>query len=61
MQWDVSAGCLLVQEAGGRAGSTRGEDYHIRVLDTLATNGKIHDEMVSVLKEANADHVEPTD
>lgn len=57
----MSAGCLLVQEAGGRAGSTRGEDYHVRVLDTLATNGNIHDEMVRVLKEANADHVEPTD
>ncbi len=54
----MSAGCLLVQEAGGRAGSTRGEDYHIRVLDTLATNGKIHDEMIRVLKEANADRVE---
>ena len=54
----MSAGCLLVQEAGGRAGSTRGEDYHIRVLDTLATNGKIHDEMIRVSKEANADRVE---
>ena len=54
----MSAGCLLVQEAGGRAGSTRGEDYHIRVLDTLATNGKIHDEMIRVLKEANDDRVE---
>ena len=54
----MSAGCLLVQEAGGRAGSTRGEDYHIRVLDTMATNGKIHDEMIRVLKEANADRVE---
>ena len=54
----MSAGCLLVQEAGGRAGSTRGEDYHIRVFDTLATNGKIQEEMIQVLKEANADRVE---
>lgn len=48
----------MVQEAGGRAGSTRGEDYNIRVFDTLATNGKIHEEMMRVLKEANADRVE---
>lgn len=48
----------MVQEAGGRAGSTRGEDYNIRVFDTLATNGKIHEEMMRVLKEANADRCE---
>ena len=48
----------MVQEAGGRAGSTRGEDYHIRVFDTLATNGLIHDEIISVLKEAKADRVD---
>lgn len=48
----------MVQEAGGRAGSTRGEDYNIRVFDTLATNGKIHKEMMRVLKAANADRVE---
>lgn len=47
----------MVQEAGGRAGSTRGEDYHLRVFDTLATNGHIHDEMIEVLKKANADRV----
>ena len=48
----------MVQEAGCRAGSTRGEDYNIRVFDTLATNGLIHDEIIEVLKKANADRVE---
>ena len=48
----------MVQEAGGRSGSTRGEDYHIRVFDTLASNGKIHDEIIDVLKKVNADRVE---
>ncbi|KAK8817318.1 inositol monophosphatase [Blastocystis sp. ATCC 50177/Nand II] len=56
--WDVSAGCLLVQEAGGRAGSTRGEEYDLYVLDTLATNGHIHDEMLRILKSVNADRIE---
>ena len=57
----MSAGCLLIQEAGGRAGSTRGEDYNVRVLDTIGTNGKIHDEMLRVLKEAHADRVDSSD
>ena len=54
----MSAGCLLVQEAGGRAGSTRGEEYDLYVLDTLATNGHIHDEMLRILKSVNADRSE---
>lgn len=57
----MSAGCLLIQEAGGRAGSTRGEDYNVRVLDTIGTNGMIHDEMLRVLKEAHADRVDSSD
>lgn len=48
----------MVQEAGGRAGSTSGEDYNIRVFDMLVTNGKIHEEMIRLLKEANADRVD---
>ena len=57
----MSAGCLLIQEAGGRAGSTRGEEYNVRVLDTIGTNGKIHDELLRVLKEAHADRVDSSD
>ena len=53
----MAAGCLLVQEAGGRAGSTRGDDYDLYVFDTLATNGYIHDEVLSILKSADADHI----
>ena len=46
-----------MQEAGGRAGSTRGEDYNLYVFDTLATNGHIHDEILTILKNANADRI----
>ena len=53
----MAAGCLLVQEAGGRAGSTRGEDYNLYIVDILVTNGHIHDELMNILKSADADHV----
>lgn len=47
----------MVQEAGGRSSSTRGEDYNLYIVDILATNGHIHDELMSVLNSADADHV----
>ncbi len=47
--WDVAAGILLIEEAGGRV-----SDYHNGPLDIftppiLATNGLIHEQMMSVL------------
>jgi len=44
--WDMAAGVLLVQEAGGRVSTFNGGDFHVRVFDLLATNGKIHDAMI---------------
>lgn len=48
--WDVAAGSLLVEEAGGRVSDTRGGAFHVRVSDVLATNGRVHEEMLSLLK-----------
>ena len=47
--WDVAAGWLLVEEAGGRVTGRNGESY---VFDTpiLASNGLIHEEMMRILK-----------
>jgi len=47
--WDVAAGVLLIEEAGGRV-----SDYNNRPLDIftppiLATNGLIHEKMMRVL------------
>jgi myo-inositol-1(or 4)-monophosphatase len=47
--WDVAAGILLIEEAGGRV-----SDYHNGPLDIftppiLATNGLIHEQMMRVL------------
>lgn len=52
--WDVAAGALLVAESGGRVTDTEGKPYHLGVRHFVATNGHIHDELMSVLAKANA-------
>lgn len=47
--WDVAAGVLLVQEAGGKVTQYNGEKYWIDNNSILATNDKIHTEIASVL------------
>ncbi|HEX4748639.1 MAG TPA: inositol monophosphatase family protein [Bryobacteraceae bacterium] len=46
--WDMAAGTLIVEEAGGRASGMLGEplDLHGRYL--LADNGLIHDELIEL-------------
>ncbi len=50
--WDVVAGVLLVEEAGGRVTDMSGGEYKIGSYEILASNGKIHGEMIEVLKKA---------
>jgi myo-inositol-1(or 4)-monophosphatase len=47
--WDYAAGALLVMEAGGRISDMQGRTFHLDCHDVLATNGRIHDEMVRLL------------
>jgi myo-inositol-1(or 4)-monophosphatase len=49
--WDVAAGVLLVEEAGGRLSGYFGEPADIRAGTLVATNGWIHDELVARLRE----------
>jgi len=48
--WDVCAGALLVQEAGGRVTSFGGGPAGIDDREILATNGLIHDQMMGILR-----------
>lgn len=49
--WDVAAGVLLVEEAGGRTSTMAGGKLSIEVPDLLATNGSaIHEELQQYLK-----------
>jgi myo-inositol-1(or 4)-monophosphatase len=50
-QWDVAAGQLLVAEAGGNVTGYRGEPYSVYNHRILASNGRIHDEMLAVLAD----------
>lgn len=46
--WDTAAGLLIVREAGGRVTALDGEPYQLGGRSILATNGRIHDEMLAV-------------
>ncbi len=47
--WDTAAGTLLVEEAGGKVTTFRGEPYSVYEREIAATNGRIHDEVVDIL------------
>ena len=48
--WDTAAGFLLVREAGGLVTNFRGERASIYEEECIASNGRIHEEMLMVLK-----------
>ena len=48
--WDVAAGLLVLTEAGGVAGDWRGAPFAARSSALVASNGKIHKELLGVLK-----------
>ncbi len=52
--WDVGAGALLVQEAGGRATTTAGAEAFLGEPSILVSNGRLHDQMLRVLREGDA-------
>jgi myo-inositol-1(or 4)-monophosphatase len=49
--WDVAAGVLLVEEAGGRVTRYDGSPFHIYTPPIAASNGLVHDAMLRVLQE----------
>jgi myo-inositol-1(or 4)-monophosphatase len=46
--WDMAAGILLVQEAGGVCSDMKGGPHHLNSPHLLVDNGLIHDELVSM-------------
>lgn len=47
--WDVAAGYLIVQEAGGKISGFQHEDMDVFSKETLATNGHIHQELKEII------------
>lgn len=53
--WDTAAGTLLIAEAEGRCTTLDGTPYRVGTPGCLATNGLIHDEMLSILHATGVD------
>jgi myo-inositol-1(or 4)-monophosphatase len=47
--WDMAAGSLIVEEAGGRVTRYNGETFDPEFPEIAASNGKIHDELLGLL------------
>jgi len=47
--WDSSAGFLMVEEAGGKVTDFKGDPYSPYQPHLLATNGKIHEQLLQVI------------
>jgi myo-inositol-1(or 4)-monophosphatase len=49
--WDTAAGILLLEEAGGRVTDFSGGPFRLDSREVLASNGLIHDELVTLFTE----------
>lgn len=47
--WDVAAGALLAEEAGGIVTDFKGHDWNLKSPDILASNGKGHRQLLRVM------------
>ena len=49
--WDVAAGALIVEEAGGRMTGMDGSPFNPANAHLIASNGRVHDEMIACVRE----------
>ena len=47
--WDMAAGALLVEEAGGRVTDMEGYPFSSRTGSIIASNGRVHEEMERII------------
>ncbi len=55
--WDVAAGLLLVTEAGGMHTDEAGETNRLEARAHIASNGKVHDELRSIVATTMPEHL----
>jgi myo-inositol-1(or 4)-monophosphatase len=53
--WDVAAAALMVEEAGGRISDLEGHPFRVRTGRLLASNGRIHQEMLDTMATYRAE------
>lgn len=49
--WDVAAGSLLVEEAGGRMSNFSGNPFDVHGCELVASNGRLHPAVLEILAE----------
>lgn len=49
--WDVAAGYLILEEAGGKVTNFKGDKYSVYGKQILATNNLIHEEMLEIINK----------
>ncbi|MEQ1758872.1 MAG: inositol monophosphatase family protein [Vicinamibacterales bacterium] len=52
--WDIAAGVLIVREAGGTVTGMDGTSLDVSQPHLLATNGQIHERMLTAIRESRA-------
>jgi myo-inositol-1(or 4)-monophosphatase len=50
--WDIAAGALIINEAGGNFTDLAGNLFTLRTRKIVASNGRIHDELLTMLNDA---------
>jgi myo-inositol-1(or 4)-monophosphatase len=50
--WDIAAGSLVVQEAGGQVGNIDGSPLDLSGSQIIASNGRLHKQMIEVITAA---------
>jgi myo-inositol-1(or 4)-monophosphatase len=48
--WDVAAGIVIVEEAGGCISSLDGQPYHLNQPSWLASNGLVHSQIIAICR-----------
>ncbi|WP_028549528.1 inositol monophosphatase family protein [Paenibacillus sp. UNC451MF] len=48
--WDIAAGVLIIEEAGGRVTDTLGNPYNLSVQHVVGSNGSVHDALLKPMK-----------
>jgi len=52
--WDMAAGVVILEEAGGKVTNFRGETHSIYGKQLVASNGRIHRAMLDVLQQTHS-------
>ena len=48
--WDIAAGSLIVEEAGGKVTDINGNRYNLYTKEIVASNGRIHRKILNLIK-----------